>query len=391
MSGFAFAHNEDDDDKPTAPVLVSAVPLDDESIKLTWTHDQTPVGGYDIIIDGDDTDQTWRTTGLMQTITGLDANRKYCFEIQARFTDQDKLIESNELCATTGEDDDDNKSKKGNKKHRTKVINLGLLQVAAHDFFNVNRCMDENRELILPPLCEVVDNENQKLDLSTLLVKKKFDCDFADCEPFSATEIANGGEFRNSENIMIFTAASALGEKYLKLKEKHGEEKAYDKILKIYHKELKKAFQETFHQKWPKSQDGEVGPKHNLALRSVHDMLPGEIRIGGEKVSVFDFLKSHPPEKLNKKEQKQLSATLDGQIDDAFIPIDFCIVEPADFPPDGICINLDLFVVDIDFAEQFNIDPDFLDHMEETSDGSFDKDENVTKLIIELFARGKVI
>jgi len=92
---------EIEDDKPPAPVLVSAVALDDESIKLTWTHDQTPAGGYDIKIDGVDTNETWRTTGLMQTITGLDANREYCFKIQARFTDLDKTIKSNELCATT--------------------------------------------------------------------------------------------------------------------------------------------------------------------------------------------------------------------------------------------------------------------------------------------------
>jgi hypothetical protein len=276
-----------------------------------------------------------------------------------------------------------------NEKHsRTKIINLGILQVAAHDFFNVSRCMDENRELI--PGCVVVDNENQKLDLSTVLVKQTSECDLTDCEPFTDMQIANGGEFRNSENVMIFTAASELGEKYLELRDKHGEEKAYNKILKIYHGQLKKAFEGTFHQPWPQSQDGEVGPEHNLALRSVHDLLPGEIYIDGEKVSVFEFLKTNPPEKLSKKDQRQQSAPLDGEFDDAFTPIDFCIVEPSEGNP-GFCINVDLEVADIDFAEQFLIDPDFLDHMDETSDGSFDSDENVTQLIIELFARGKVI
>jgi len=283
------------------------------------------------------------------------------------------------------------KEEKSEKHTRTKIINLGILQVAAHDFFNVSRCMDENRELIEPPECVVVDNENQKLDLSTVLVKQTSECDFTDCESFTNMQIANGGEFRNSENIMIFTAASALGERYLELKEKHSEEKAYNKILKIYHEQLKKAFEETFHQPWPQSQDGEIGPEHNLALRSVHDMLPGEIYIDGEKVSVFEFLKTNPPEKLSKKDQRQQSAPMDGEFDDAFTPIDFCIVEPEDLPPNGICINVDLEVADIDFAEQFLIEPDFLNHMKETSDGSFDSDENVTELIIELFAIGKQI
>jgi len=282
------------------------------------------------------------------------------------------------------------KEEKNEKHKRTKIINLGILQVAAHDFFNVSRCMDENREVDLTD-CEVVDHENQKLDLSTVLVKQTKDCDLTDCEPFTPMQIANGGEFRNSENIMIFTAASELGEKYLELKEKHGEEKAYDKILKIYHKQLKKAFEETFHQPWPQSQDGEIGPEHNLALRSVHDLLPGEIYIDSEKVSVFEFLKTNPPEKLSKKEQRQPSDPMDGEFNGAFTPINFCIVEPPGPPPGGICINVDLLVADIDFAIQFGILPDFEDHMDKTSDGSFDSDENVTELIIELFAIGKQI
>ncbi len=161
--------------------------------------------------------------------------------------------------------------------------------------------------------------------------------------------------------------------------------------VKIYHKQLKKAFEETFHQPWPQSQDGEIGPEHNLALRSVHDLLPGEIYIDSEKVSVFEFLKTNPPEKLSKKEQRQPSDPMDGEFNGAFTPINFCIVEPEDLPPNGICINVDLEVADIDFAEQFLIEPDFLNHMKETSDGSFDSDENVTELIIELFAIGKQI
>jgi len=284
---------------------------------------------------------------------------------------------------------DEIKEEKNEKHTRTKIINLGILQVAAHDFFNVSRCMDENRELI--PGCVAVDNENQKLDLSTVLVKQTKDCDLTDCETFTNMQIANGGEFRNSENIMIFTAASELGEKYLELKEKHGEEKAYEKILKIYHKQLKKAFEETFHQPWPESQEGVIGPEHNLAFRSVHDLLPGEIYIDSEKVSVFEFLKSNPPEKLSKKEQRQPSDPLDGEFNGAFTPINFCIVEPPGPPPGGICINVDLLVADIDFAFEFGILPDFEDHMDKTSDGSYDSEENVTELIIELFAIGKQI
>jgi len=159
-------------------------------------------------------------------------------------------------------------------KNTTKVINLGILQTAAHDFYNFDRNM-------------ALENENGKLDLSTVLFEPKSgDCTFEDaideeneeCEMRTDEQIANGGEPRNSENIMIFTAASNLGEKYLKLEEKYGPEKAYEKILKKYHKQIKKAFEQTFHQKFPKPQEvGVVNNNHNLALRTVHDMLPATI------------------------------------------------------------------------------------------------------------------
>jgi len=127
-------------------------------------------------------------------------------------------------------------------KNTTKIINLGILQTAAHDFYNFDRCGDDSE-------C-AFEKEDGKLNLSTVLYEPKSgDCTFEDaidedneeCEMYNDEQIANGGEPRNSENIMIFTASSALGEKYLDLRAKHGEEKAYDKILKKYHKQIKKS------------------------------------------------------------------------------------------------------------------------------------------------------
>jgi len=262
-------------------------------------------------------------------------------------------------------------------KNTTKIINLGILQTAAHDFYNFDRSM-------------AFENENGKLDLSTVLFEPKSgDCTFEDaideenveCEMRTNEEIRNGGERRNSENIMIFTAASELGEKYLDLRDKHGEEKAYDKILKIYHGELKKAFKETFHLKFPKPQEeGVVNNNHNLALRTVHDMLPATIMKEGnpDPVSVFQF----PIEKLTKKEQRQQSEPLDGVIDIGFRPIIFC--------PDGgpICIPiLDLLIADQTFGED-HTDSIFDEFMADLIDGRYDKDEPVTQLIIEQFAMG---
>jgi len=74
-------------------------------------------------------------------------------------------------------------------KKRVTVEDLGILQLAAHDLFNVDRANE-------------IDFENGKLDLSTLFVdtvnhNKKFD----------VNTIAIGGEPRNRENIMLFTVA----------------------------------------------------------------------------------------------------------------------------------------------------------------------------------------
>jgi len=246
-------------------------------------------------------------------------------------------------------------------KNTTKIIHLGTLQIAAHDFYNFDRCGDD--------IGCAIENEDHKLNLSTVLFDPNSgDCDFqssleeeSGCSLYSDEDIATGGEIRNRENLMIFTAASELGEKYLELKAKHGEEKAYDKILKIYHEELEKAFEETFHLEWPKPQEGEITNDHNSALRSLHDMLPGEIIINGETVSVFqEPFFSVPEEKLSEEDRKQPSGPLDGELDPAFVP--FC-------PFPNFCI--DLLEADISFADVFT-NTDFELFLFQTSDGQYD-------------------
>jgi hypothetical protein len=195
--------------------------------------------------------------------------------------------------------------KKG-KDNTTAIINLGFLQLAAHDFFDMNRSAE-------------TDNENGKLDLSTVLFNPHAgDCDFEKslnnegvCELYDEEDIANGGEKRSVENIMISTASAEVGEKYLQLVEKHGEKKAYQKAIKFYHKQLKKAYEESFDLKFPKPQNGEVTNLHNLAVRAGHDFLPAEIMFNGEMTSLFD--KKLFGEKLSKKEKKQQSSPVDGK------------------------------------------------------------------------------
>jgi len=271
--------------------------------------------------------------------------------------------------------------KKG-KKNTTDIIHLGYLQLAAHDFFNVDRG-DRVTE------ASATENENHKLDLSTVLfLPNAGECDFEKslsqidgCVLYDDADIANGGEIRSVENIMISTASAEVGEKYLKLVEKHGEEKAYKKILKFYHKQIKKAFEESFHLKFPKAQDGEVTQLHNLAIRAGHDFLPAEIKFNGQLTSLFVI--DPLGEKLSKKEKKQQSSPVDGEFDIEFTGINFCPVPPF------FCINVDLLAADQSFGAQFGFGEDRFDEfMEQQADSKFDKKDEVTKLLIEAFARG---
>ncbi len=284
--------------------------------------------------------------------------------------------------------DKDEKKKYKKYDNTTPIINLGFLQLAAHDFFNVDRCDRINIEC-------TTDFENGKLDLSTVLfnpdegkcdfkksLKEKNGCklydDYADV---GVPSIANGGELRSVENIMISTASADVGEKYLKLKEKYGEKKAYKKVLNYYHKKLEIAFEESFHLKFPEPKKGEVTQLHNLAIRTGHDFLPAKIMFNYKLTSLF--LIDPLGEKLSKKEKKQPSSPVDGKFDEEFTGIKFCPI------PKIFCIEVDLLKADQTFGEQMLLGADTFDElMEELEDGEFNKKDKVSKLLKQAFARG---
>jgi len=269
------------------------------------------------------------------------------------------------------------------EKDNTKIIHLGYLQLAAHDFFNVDRGNRVDADTAF-------DFENGKLDLSTVLFNPiAGQCDFKKsleeedgCALYDDEAIANGGEIRSVENIMISTAGAEVGEKYLQFVENHSEEKAYAKTLKFYHEQLKKAYEESFHLKFPKPQDGEVTNLHNLAVRTGHDFLPAEIVFNGELTSLF--LIDPLGEKSSKKEKTQPSSPVDGEFDIEFTGIDFCPI-----PPDIFCIEVDLLEADQSFGDQFELGADAFDElMEELEDGKFDKEDQVSILLDQVFSRG---
>jgi hypothetical protein len=83
----------------TGAVHLNSATISAANIVLNWSHDfDTPVGGYDVIIDGLDmgTDRTFSTA---VTISGLDLAERHCFVIESRYTDVAEFPLSNEVCS----------------------------------------------------------------------------------------------------------------------------------------------------------------------------------------------------------------------------------------------------------------------------------------------------
>lgn len=240
---------------------------------------------------------------------------------------------------------------------------LGVLQLAAHDLFNVDRSIPH-------------DFEDGKLNLSTL-----FD-DTINGGPFNDAIISIGGEPRNRENIMLFTIASQLGEKFVELKEEYGETKAKEITIDLYHKKLSHSYKKTFGENFPDLMEGDATMQENLALRTIHDFLPGKIKVDKKLESTLD--PSLNGKKLSTNELKQKSSKLDGKFDPEFLDIQIC------FPPDfAICINVNLLEADRSFGEQFGMEESFDSFMEELEDGMYDEDDRVMYHIRNLMAKGQ--
>lgn len=240
---------------------------------------------------------------------------------------------------------------------------LGWLQLQAHDLFFVERGDRVNANT-------ATEFENGKLDLSTLLI------DMTTGEPFSDEQIANGGEMRNSENIMLFTIASNLGQKYLEVRDAEGEEAALDTIMHIYKKWIKRTYQATFDERLPAPQDGIVTDTENLAYRTLHDLLSDQIFVDRQIVSTLDS--SLAGKTLDRLELTQFGSPLDGQFDEGFLHIE---VAPG--------IEVSLLDADSSFATQFKTDFSFEFFLEELEDGHYDEDDEVLKQIRSLIAKGQ--
>jgi hypothetical protein len=244
---------------------------------------------------------------------------------------------------------------------RISLQDLGVLQVAAHDLYRVNRQTG-------------VDTEDERFNLSTL---------FAHGEE----NIAIGGENRNSENIATRSVAIFLGQYYLKLVERGvDEDRAKERTVKLFLTLLRGAYERTFDERFPRpAADGQQqqGNRLNgdLALRTLHGFLPGTIKVNGEKISIFD--PTLADQTLSWRELQQLSRPLDDSFDPAFR----AIVIGVD--ANGNPITFDLFERDSTFAEQFDTDFTFEELFSDLSDGRYNRNDEALKLIRADFAEGQ--
>ena len=281
---------------------------------------------------------------------------------------------------------------------------IGVLQLAAHDLFNVNRVTE-------------IDIENGKLDLSTLFT------DMNTGLPFSLSDVAKGGEPRNRENILLFSVASVIGQNYVDdiLINGLSEQVARQNALNAYHAKFNDAYMSAFGESVPNPINGCVTMTENLAFRTLHDFLPGKIRLDTNPVPVnpldtppvidtnddlfltifdppagFGFTPPFDDPGMNANghtgpllafEQKQPTSELDGIFDTEFLNIDI-------FIPPSTMILVNLLEADKSFGVQFNIDKyslpseSFQHFLDELKDGSYDPNEDVMNEIRNLIAKG---
>jgi hypothetical protein len=82
----------------TAAVL-EKITIDGQMYTLTWSHPLTDLdGGFDIFIDGRDTNRTYRTTELSAVVGPLDTSEQHCFIIQARYFQAGEFTHSQAMC-----------------------------------------------------------------------------------------------------------------------------------------------------------------------------------------------------------------------------------------------------------------------------------------------------
>jgi len=228
---------------------------------------------------------------------------------------------------------------------------IGILQIATHDLVDVDRVTG-------------INHEDGKLNLSTIF-------------GHGDEKISINGEGRNRSNVMIFNVAQELVQFYFDLKDNQGmsKDEAIQKTVEKFHEEFAGAFERTFDEPLPKPKGGTVTHTENLAYRTLHDLIPGRIMIGGIETNTFTI---NPFTPLTDEELMQLGAELDGTYDPELLAI------AIPFPP----FEINLFERDSTFATAVGTKFSIEFFLEELEDGAYDKKDKVMKQIRNLISKG---
>lgn len=239
------------------------------------------------------------------------------------------------------------------------IYDLGVLQFSIHDMFRVNRETG-------------VDSENRKLDLSVL-----FD--------FGPEAIANGGDPRNMGNIIVFSVSKRFGKQYLDLVAQGvAPDQARAQVTQHYRDDVAKAYRRTFDEPFPAPASYPIDQTGNLALRTLHDLNPGWLKIGRKVQRVTDLSLVASGKTLSDDELTQRSSTLDGRYYEGF----------RNMTVFNTHINqveqIDLLERDSSLATQFNTAFRYEHFLLELRDGHYDPEDDVLKEIRKVYANAQL-
>lgn len=210
------------------------------------------------------------------------------------------------------------------------VRDIGVFGLYSHDLFQ----WDRKNEVSL---------ENGKLDLSTIF-------DYEDGKRWK-----KGGNTKNSENAPVYSVTMdlvAAHKTFMKEAEGSKEEKfaaARIKTVALFKSMVEKSFSKITGESFPSvGIDAEVVNEEQAAMRCLHDILPGHIKLYNRifrkslKVTDWKFTKT----RLNKMELDQEVKFFDGQYDPEYLAIGI----PVPFKN----ISINLRKLDKGFVEKFS-------------------------------------
>ncbi len=170
---------------------------------------------------------------------------------------------------------------------------VGVIGLMSHDIFAWDRKAEVNKE-------------NGRLDLTTIF-------DYAD-----GTRWKKGGNPKNEENAPVFTVTMMLVDFYKKDLKTSGHVLARQKTVALFHSMIKESFERLSGMSFPTvGMDMAVTNIEQAALRGMHDVLPGKVKLFNRpmmkefELTNFLFAKL----RLNEKEFNQEIAYFNGDYD----------------------------------------------------------------------------